>query len=68
MTTRRSEDLVVPASPADAPLPANVQDFAAPPRTPFVISRSAVLEMERRQRERAKEKAVTRHARRVGPA
>ena len=65
MTTRRSEDLAVPGVPPE-PLPANVLDFFAPPRIPFVITRSAILEMERRQRVRATEKAIARHARRHG--
>jgi len=64
MTTRRSEDLPPPRE-AEAPLPANVLDFFAPPRLPFDISPLAVLELALRQRERATAKAVARHERRM---
>lgn len=65
MTTRRSTDLGVPPTrPLEAPLPANVLDFFAPPRIPFEVSPLAVLELMQRQRERATENAVARHERR----
>ncbi len=66
MTTRRSEDLGVPAKSleAEAPLPANVLDFSAPPRLPFSVPPIVALVMAEKQRERATEKAVARHARR----
>jgi hypothetical protein len=51
MTTRRSEDL-------PPPLPANVGQF------PLILGPEIVLEIALRQRERATEKAVARHARR----
>lgn len=45
-------------------MPANVLDFFAPPRLGFIVPPIAVLVMAERQRERATEKAVARHARR----
>jgi hypothetical protein len=68
MTTRRSIDLSVPPPErqAEAPLPANVLDFFAPPRLPFDVSPIAVLLMALRQRERATREAVARHQRRKG--
>jgi hypothetical protein len=53
VTTRRSVDLL-------PPLPANVRQF------PLIIGPEVVLEIALRQRERATEKVVARHARRRG--
>ena len=60
MITRRSSDLAVPPPPADPPLPSNVRQF------PLILPPDLVLEIAQRQRERAMEKAVARHARRKG--
>jgi hypothetical protein len=57
MTTRRSEDLPPPLE-AEGPLPANVRQF------PLILGPEVVLAMALRQRKRATEKAVARHARR----
>ena len=64
MTTRRSVDLDVPAEPrpVEESLPANVLEF----RVAWHISREEVAAMSRRQDQRAREKAIARHARRRG--
>jgi hypothetical protein len=46
MTTRRSEDLGVPGSATEPPLPVNVRQF------PLILGPHMVLEMAERQRER----------------
>jgi len=57
VTTRRSVDLP-PLRKAEPPLLANVRRF------PLILPPDVVLEMARRQRERATEKAVARQERR----
>ena len=64
MTTRRSVDLAVPAQARHTDeLPANVLDFASPPRLPFTLGPFAVFGMAERQRKRDTQKSVARSGR-----